>query len=267
MAPQSPPEPTADPWRVLGEELDLWAAAGRQATLWWRDDDAAEVTPALARLVALSTQASAPLALAVIPQPMRADLPACLAVAPWVTVIQHGFAHVNHARRKGEGAWELGLHRPAATVFADLAAGFQCLADAFQDRFAPLVVPPWNRIDAAITRGLPDVGLRGLSTFGPRAAVSPAPGVVQINAHCDPIKWKGGARFTGTARALDDIVGHLRDRRQGHVDAGEPTGLLTHHLDLDAAGWQFVEQLLAYAAHHRAARWLAIAEILATEAA
>ncbi|MEK9660397.1 MAG: hypothetical protein VW644_01455, partial [Alphaproteobacteria bacterium] len=46
------PRPGA-PWDALAAELDVWAAAGRTATLWWRDDDADAASPALERLLAL----------------------------------------------------------------------------------------------------------------------------------------------------------------------------------------------------------------------
>lgn len=267
MAPEPPGSPSQPfPWSDLTQELDRWAAARRQATFWWRDDDAAKPTATLRQLIALAEGAGVPLALAVIPKAMSEDLAACLAPAPGVLVVQHGFAHTNHARQKGRGAWELGADRPPATVFAELAAGYEILRGAFGDRFVPLLVPPWNRIDDAITKGLPAVGLHALSTFGPRPVAVPAPGVVQINAHCDPVKWKGGAHFTGTARAIDDIVAHLRDRRVGSVDADEPTGLLTHHLELDQDCWDFVEAVLHHISDHRAARWLSIAEPVAAGA-
>ena len=54
-------------WRHLSEELDAWAEAGRSASLWWRDDDAVEPSPALARLLTLASARDLPLALAVIP--------------------------------------------------------------------------------------------------------------------------------------------------------------------------------------------------------
>ena len=261
MAPPNPPEP-GSPWSDLTHELDRWAAARRQATFWWRDDDAALATAPLQQLIALALRTAVPLALAVIPKSMTQDLGPCLGSAPGVSVVQHGFAHINHARQKGRGAWELGADRPPPTVFADLTAGYERLHRVFGDRFVPLLVPPWNRIDAAITQGLPAVGLHGLSTFGPRKLSHPVPGLVQINAHCDPVKWKGGAHFTGTARAIDDIVGHLRDRRLGRADAHEPTGLLTHHLELDDECWEFVEAALTHISAHPAASWLSIAELV-----
>ena len=54
-------------WSELTEELDAWATAGRCATLWWRDDDAAQPGPALERLLALSAGHGWPVTLAVIP--------------------------------------------------------------------------------------------------------------------------------------------------------------------------------------------------------
>ncbi len=80
--------------------------------------------------------------------------------------------------------------------------------------------------------------------------------MVQVNAHCDPIRWKQGRRFAGTGRALDDLVGHLAARRKGTADPAEPTGLVTHHLALDPPAWAFVGELLRRTSAHPAARWL-----------
>jgi hypothetical protein len=91
-------------------------------------------------------------------------------------------------------------------VLEELALGFARLSQAFGERFLPVLVPPWTRIDPALIARLPDVGLTALSMEGARTTRFAARGVVTLNAHCDPIKWKGGARFTGTERALDEIV-------------------------------------------------------------
>ena len=56
-------------WDDLARELDAWHRERDVArTFWWRDDDAARVTPALMRLLALSDAAETPVALAVIPR-------------------------------------------------------------------------------------------------------------------------------------------------------------------------------------------------------
>ena len=74
----------------LERELDAWAAAGRTATLWWRDDDAAGATPALERLLALADELATPLALAVIPARADRSLRHLLARSRRVVVLQHG---------------------------------------------------------------------------------------------------------------------------------------------------------------------------------
>ncbi len=135
-------------------------------------------------------------------------------------------------------------------------SGHQRLADGFGARFLPVLVPPWNRISARVTARLPALGFLGLSTFRARMCEQPAPGLVQVNAHCDPIKWKQGGRFAGTAPALDDLIGHLAMRRTGAADPAEPTGLVTHHQALDPPAWEFVADLLRRTKAHPAARWL-----------
>ena len=250
----------ADPaWQALGRELDLWEA-GRRATLWWRDDDAAELTPALERLLGLQAEHGVPLALAVIPDRLAPGLTLRLAGREGVVVLQHGWRHRDHAG-KGEGAWELGDHRPLEQVAADLAAGQRLLAETFGARFLPVLAPPWNRISERVVQRLPALGFIGLSTFCARDRAAPAPGLVQVNAHCDPIRWKQGARFAGTGRALDDLIGHLRARRVGTADPDEPTGLVTHHLALDAPAWAFVAELLRRTRAHPHLAWQSAREV------
>jgi hypothetical protein len=253
-------EQTALPWQGLGRELGRWAAAGTPASLWWRDDDAAEVTPALERLLTLATEQAVPLALAVVPGILSDELATRLAGCPSVSALQHGWRHVNHAA-EGEGGWELGDHRPLAEVAAEITAGRARLLEAFGARFLPVVVPPWNHISASVVQALPGLGFVGLSTFGAREHAAPAPGLLQVNAHCDPIRWKGGARFAGTAKALADLTRHLQARRDGAADPEEPTGLVTHHLQMDEAAWAFVATLLRRTAAHPAGIWQSAGEV------
>ena len=85
-------------WPALRDELDTWAEAGRTATLWWRDDDAVEPTPALDRLLALAARHEIPLALAVIPARASTALARRIAGSgPRIAPLQHGYAHRNHA--------------------------------------------------------------------------------------------------------------------------------------------------------------------------
>lgn len=247
------------PWDELQAELDLWQQAGRRARLWWRDDDATRPGAALDRLIALSANHGAPLALAVVPAPCEAALAERLQAAEGVSVLQHGFAHKNHeaADRK---KCELGPARPPAAVLEELAAGRQRLTRLFGARSLPVLVPPWNRIDAALVAALPGLGFRGLSTYTPRAAARPAPGLLQVNCHVDPIRWKPARSFLGVAESLAPLCRHLAEKRQGRADPAEPSGLMTHHAVHDAALWGFLEDLLTRLSRHPAAAFVSAAE-------
>ena len=172
-------------WRALDEELARWADLGRVATLWWRDDDASEVTPALDRLLALRARYDVGLGLAVIPERASSALAARIAADGATLALQHGYAHQNHAAR-GEKKMELGPHRPAMVVLGELGTGWMALERLFGVRALPVLVPPWNRIAPVLVPTLPEIGLSGLSTFGPRTRVDPVRGLRQVNTHLDP---------------------------------------------------------------------------------
>jgi peptidoglycan/xylan/chitin deacetylase (PgdA/CDA1 family) len=253
-------------WSGLERELDAWRDEGRTATFWLRDDDACRDNDALQRLLRIADGHAVPLALAVIPAALQPDLVAAIASHAGVTVLQHGYAHANHAA-PGTRACELGAERSTAAVVQELATGRARLAEAFGGRFLPALVPPWNRIDDGVVARLPGEGYRGLSTFGARKAALAAPGLAQCNAHVDPIAWRRDRAFIGTDQALERTVAHLRARREAGVDAQEPTGILTHHLAFDAPAWPFLDELLARTRAHGAATWVGAHAILDAAAA
>ncbi|NYZ13048.1 hypothetical protein HL658_10825 [Azospirillum sp. RWY-5-1] len=245
-----------DGWDALAAELDLWAAAGRPATLWWRDDDATAPGAALDRLLELGARHDVPVALAVIParaQPALAD------ALRGAAVLQHGWSHANHAPL-GAKKCELGDDRPVEAVTAELAEGWRRLSALVGPALLPVLVPPWNRIAPAVSAALPGLGFRALSTDREHDAA--VPGLAQVNTHLDPVDWRHGGGFLGTAAALAGAIDHLRARRLGTVP-DRPTGLLTHHLAMDGATWDFVDRLLAVTAGHSAARWLAAPAVFA----
>ena len=243
-------------WSALEEELDSWAEEGRVATLWWRDDDATRPGAPLERLLALASDHSVPLALAVIPALLDPALGPRVRDHGKVAVLQHGFAHRDHSAA-GEKSVELGARRPRDEVRDELRRGFARLASAFGEDVLPVLVPPWNRIAAHWLPELPPLGLRGLSTFTPRPAPEPVPGLRQVNCHVDLIDWRGGRGGREHGLLAREVAGNLRARREGGADAGEPTGLLTHHLVHDDSAWAFVETFLGRVAGHPAARWQA----------
>jgi hypothetical protein len=231
-------------WSELQTALDGAAERGEAIRLWWRDDDAGRDHPALTRLLDLAECHDLPLALAVVPMWLDADSQARIAASRQATVLQHGFAHANHAPPDGRSI-ELG-GRDLDTILAELANGRAVLADAFGCAFLAVLVPPWNRLDPGLIERLTGCGFVGLSTFGRRVGPEAAPGLAQVNVHLDPIDWRGTRLFVGETAALDRLLAVL--------DADEPIGILSHHLAMDEAGWAFLDRLLGVLAAHPAAR-------------
>ncbi|TAJ81584.1 polysaccharide deacetylase family protein [Reyranella sp.] len=227
-------------WQVLLDEAARWRDAGRTADLWWRDDDAVDVGPALDRLLDLHRETAAPLALAVVPAQATTALAQRLGAEPGVDVLQHGYAHTNHATPPDKKI-ELGLQRPAMIVLGDLGTGWLALERLFAAQALPVMVPPWNRIAEILVPTLPEIGYRGLSTFGPRKRAEPVRGFRQVNTHVDLIDWKAGGGFVGEEAALTALVEALARSRSRD---GEPIGLLSHHLAMDGGAWDFLRSVL-----------------------
>lgn len=245
-------------WDDLRAELDCWAQSETYATMWWRDDDAVSLTPQLEEILSCERSYRVPLALAVIPGKVENDLVDRLVETIDTRVLQHGWRHESHvpADRKKQ---ELDDVRPAESVLADMKTGFDILTARFASRFLPVMVPPWNRIAPQVMAGLPDIGLRAVSTFGPRRAPYAVPGLLQVNTHIDVIDWRGTRGFVGDGPCLDAMIAHLNGRRTGAVDEDETTGLLTHHLVHDAPTTAFLHDLFSF--EHSALRWQAIAGV------
>jgi hypothetical protein len=243
-------------WRELEASLDACAGRGEAIRLWWRDDDAGRDRPELERLIELAERRDLPLALAVVPLWLEAPVQALIAASASTTVLQHGFAHANHAS-PGEKPIEFG-GRDLATIAGELSEGRSLLIDAFGALCLAVLVPPWNRLDPGVIERLTACGFTGLSTFGRRAGTEAAPGLVQINAHLDPIDWRGSRLFVGESAALERLCALL--------DPDEPIGILSHHLAMDEPGWSFLERLLEVLESHPAARLCAAGELFAAQA-
>lgn len=238
--------------REVLKALDQCARDGRPARLWWRDDDAVAPTAALDRLLGLAGRWQVPLALAVIPEPTGAPLAERLATDDLVTVAVHGWTHSNHAPAPEKKA-ELGAHRPAPAVLAELARGKGRLRDLHGKRLAPVLVPPWNRIAPDVVAGLPEIGFRAVSTYGPP---KPAPLRV-INTHVDLMDWHGthGGHPTG--------VLYAELSRALALPGDGPIGILSHHLVHDEQAWFFLESLFALTKDHPGCRWVGLGDLLA----
>jgi hypothetical protein len=215
------------------------------ATFWWRDDDAAELTPALERLLSLGV----PLALAVIPdkatpalfERLRGD----------VAVLQHGTDHVNRAG-PGEKKTEFPAAEPDERALERIAAAAARLKAMAGSHALPVLVPPWNRIRPALAEKLPSLGITGLSRDG---KAQPVAALRQVNTHIDIVAWQQGRRFIGEEQALSAALELM--------EMTAPVGWLTHHAVHDEAAWRFLERL----ARIEGVRWASARELFSYTAA
>lgn len=246
-------------WIDLAEELARWRGSGHVPTMWLRDDDARLSGPKLDHLIDLSARHCVPLHLAVVPSGLDPAMADRLRGESHVWTLQHGLAHLNHAPPGGPAS-EFASCRSIDAQVEDLQAGWRALQEVGLPRLLTALVPPWNHIADATINRLPALGYRLLSTCYARDAPRPVPGLLQVNIHVDPIRWHGGARFRGASGTLAAVVEHLAARRAGGVDADEPTGLLTHHAQTDAATWAFVERFMEHVADD--VRWIRLEDLL-----
>ena len=202
-------------------ELNAWTHAKMTAALWWRDDDAALPCVELDHLIRLTDEYAVPCSLAAIPLRAGEPLRETISHAPHIWILQHGYSHKNHAP-SGSGAWELGLHRPKSAVIEDLRNGMLKLSQLFKDRFVPVLVPPWNRMNSELLPYLPIMGFRGVSASYRKHGPVPPSDFRIADALCDVLTWKKKkARFVGAEQCANDLIEHLRDKRTGIVDRSE----------------------------------------------
>ena len=242
-------------WAELRAELAAWRDAGRAPDLWWRDDDATVSSAALDRLLALSQTSGVPVALAVV----------SLSVEPEVTrkarcVLMHGCDHCNRAA-PGEKKTEFSAAESDDAALDRLAAARERLSRLAGERFIAALAPPWNRLKASLVPRLGAIGILGLSRYGAREARERS--IREVNTHVDVIAWAGSRGFVGEEAALGLLLAHLAARRRGAADAGEPTGLLTHHAVLDGEAWRFIARLFEETRRHGAA-WAEPAQVFAS---
>ncbi|WP_027055347.1 polysaccharide deacetylase family protein [Mesorhizobium erdmanii] len=245
---------TSDPiWQPLVEELARRKRAGRKLEFWLRDDDAVDPTPALDRLLKLTGAFAVPVTLAVIPARTDGKLVARLDAAPHAAVAIHGWAHRNHAP-EDQKTQELGAHRPREAVLHDLARGLSRITGLHGTRAVPMLVPPWNRIDASLVSDLGSTGFAALSVYGPPKPAS----LAVINTNVDIMDWHGTRGCRDHGLLVHAIIAQMRHA----FDGGEPVGLLTHHLVHDESAWLFLERLFAVTARTEACAWLPIKTLI-----
>jgi hypothetical protein len=245
---------------LIDHEMEAWRDAGRSPVFWWRDDDARRPSEGLHRLLRLSDACQVPLALAVIPDVDLTDLAATIRGWPLIRAIQHGCDHIDRNTGGGFSA-EFAPNCPTREVAAALNAGWRRLSGATEA--VPLYAPPWNVLTPNVRRALADTPLRGVSLYGALGDISD--GLLEINTHIDVMRWRP-ARFRGATAILNRTWRQLRSRRRD-CRWEEPVGLLTHHRNLDAAAWLFLQEFLQRAtAPGSGFQWRAVPELIGDSA-
>ncbi len=266
-------------WQLLDAELAAWAAEGRVATLWWRDDDAGSHSVETTRLINLHIEFAVPLTLAVVPCAATRSLANAILLYPGISPVVHGYAHINHAPPNAKQA-EFGAHRPLAVMQEELEKSMAAMQQLFGDRLQPVLAPPWNRIAPELVPALPALGFCGLSAFRSTADRHPAVGLVQTNCHVDLLYGLSKITPRPASDVLQDLTAHLYARRRrggGHgtndvtlfgkpvpetFDPEEPTGILTHHLAHNPQAWELLQMLFKrFSKPECPVRWLPCGEV------
>ncbi|MFO1038797.1 MAG: hypothetical protein U1E45_18305 [Geminicoccaceae bacterium] len=233
--------------------LEALDGLDRNLEVWWRDDDAGRPSSRLARLRSIAAERVIAVGLAVVPAWLEPSVIGDLSEDPNVAILQHGWAHENHARA-GDKKIELGGVADLGALTDRLGAGFRVLDDRFGHKFLRVLVPPWNRISAEITPLLGDLGFVGLSTFG-KEQPSADPRVRWVNTHLDLVHWGANPiplTFDESVTRLTDL---LLNRRLWRI------GLLTHHLVMDDAAFLALDRLLGLLLDHPRVVWRAPHEL------
>jgi hypothetical protein len=245
-------------WSALASELQLWAKTGEKPSFWLRDDDATKPSAALDRLLSLCHGSRVPAVLAVIPEPSGSELADHLRAFELINVAAHGWRHTNHAG-SGEKKQELGSHRPITEIVSELERGFTKLKSLHGERFLPILVPPWNRMNGALLGHLPAIGFQCVSSYGNALVGCGNRELAIVNTHIDIMDWSS-RRGRDHAALITNLVLELQKSREA---AYRPVGILAHHRDHDETAWSFLDQLFEMTAGDGVCTWLKGEKLLA----
>ena len=215
--------------------------------VWWRDDDAGRFDKRLDWLLGLAAEADRSIGLAVVPAWLDETTSQLLRSAPKVQILQHGWAHVDHAV-SGQKSIELGGMADPGECRANLRRGVALLEASFGNRFLPVMVPPWNRIDDARLGELASLGFRGISTFADDARGA-SHALAHVNTHVDLIDWHGTRRMKPLPQLFDEFEAWLAQPDCRVV------GLLSHHLNMSIDDIATLRQFLCHVDRIRQCRW------------
>jgi hypothetical protein len=218
-----------------------------EVRVWWRDDDAGYRSERLDGLLQLVRRTRRPVALAVIPARLEPEVAAAILACDDAVVLQHGWDHADHAPDARKQV-ELGGTLGADACRDRLARGKAVMEQAFGERFLPVQVPPWNRIERPCLPIVDELGFVAVSTFADDSSATDF-GLAQVNTHVDLINWQAGRRMKPLADLLAEVDQLLGDPALGTL------GVMSHHLDMTPADLDVLEQLFHYLDSRERCRW------------
>ncbi len=226
---------------AIKKELSLWQQNGQQCHFWWRDDDATQDTPALQKLIDLHQQTKIPVALSVIPKFAHVTLLQQIKNLPQISILQHGWQHRNYELPEQPFS-EFGSSRDSEIIRQELRTGRNLLKAMFAKQFVTGFVAPWNNLAA---KHWPEFDQYDLVSFHDGAANQMPSKFKQLNVHIDILRWRKYPKFRGTTRTIKAILKQLKQRRTDQ-QFDKPIGIMSHHLVMDNASWQFLTKLLNF---------------------
>lgn len=199
---------------------------------WWRDDDANASSDALLRLLSLSEEQGAPVALAVITGQLKPSLAVSLQGHD-TQVLVHGWRHKNHAAA-GEPKSEYPASRPRDEMREELAKGLDALRNALPQQAVAVFVPPWNRFAPGVEDDLVACGYIGLSSSRAMPAFLPeAVPLRRADVDLNLVTTAGASHLADLGNSATALARRIRAGERG------PFGVVTHHRLHDEDVWSF----------------------------
>ena len=241
-------------WIKLGESLRDASDGGRRIALFFRDDDAAEDTPLLRRLLSLFETREMAINFEVIPGLLTTECARLLGAAQsgqpkLIEVNQHGWRHENHETTGRK--CEFGPARDYQQQLEDIRAGRARLEEMLGSAFYPVFTPPWNRYGAATCQALIDLGFHAISDIESSRAVKVNTALRRIPATLDIIDWRSSRDLKPVDLLLTELirqiqkVGQVVQPEQAKTAKESATiGILLHHRVMSEAAFSFIDRLL-----------------------
>lgn len=217
--------PPHDALGSLTRYLEEMRARRHRFRIWWRDDDAWDDCAELRRL--LDARGAGLIAVAVVPGLLKEALVRLLLETDGVSVLQHGWKHVNHAPMAGRPS-ELPETRPVAESRMELQRGFQLLQAKLGPRFQPVLVPPWSSCASWLRDARVELGYAAISLHAPLFPLLSNGFDAELNVEIDTAAWSGSGAFIGPLEMATRMVRAMRIRVDWNA-TDLPIGVVTHH--------------------------------------